>query len=93
MLIYQNIKLDNHVNNDNVYFAFYNGNEKINEMPGKDNADGVVFNYALCDNGAIVLWNEEEWAPLVKNLSKNKTKCSLYFGPKPIELDKDIPIE
>ena len=92
LLIYQNINLDNKINNDNIYFAFYNGNEKINEMPGKDNADGLVFNYALCDNGATVLWNKEEWAPLVKNLSKSKTKCSLYFGPKPIELDKDIPI-
>ncbi len=36
LLIYKN--KDSFRNNDNVYFAFYNGNEKINEMPGKDNA-------------------------------------------------------
>ena len=69
--------------NDNfVDFAFYNGNEKINEMPLKDNADNLTFSYATCDNGAYVQWNENEWAPLVKNLSKSKTKCSLYFDQK-----------
>ncbi len=72
------LKLD-YFNNDNVYFAFYNGNEKLNSMPLKDNEDNIVFSYAKCDNGASVMWNDEEWAPLVKNLSKSKTKCSLYF--------------
>ena len=79
--------------NSDVYFAFYNGNEKLESMPLKDNSDGLLFSHGECDNGATIEWNSSEWAPLIRNLSKSKTKCSLYFG-KPIELGKDIlPIE
>ncbi len=38
-----------------------------------------------CDNGASIEWNSEEWAPLIKNLSKSKTKCTLYFNDKYID--------
>ena len=75
--------------NSDVYFAFYNGNEKLEEMPQKDNKDDLVYIYSECDNGAYVEWDEKEWGPMVKNLSKSKTKCSLYFG-RIVELDKDI---
>ena len=62
-------------------------------MPKKDNSDNLIFSYGECDNGAYVEWNSEQWAPLVKNLRKSKTKCSLHFG-KLIELGKDIlPVE
>ena len=76
--------------NSDVYFAFYNGNKELEEMPSK--TDNLEFYYGECDNGASILWNENEWAPLVKNLSKSKTKCSLYFGEKTLKLDKDIPL-
>ncbi len=48
-------------------------------MPLKDNVDNIGFDHAECDNEASIIWNEEEWAPLVKNLKYVKTKCSLYF--------------
>ena len=71
--------------NENLDIAFYNGNERILEMPGKDNIEGLVFIDGECDNGAIIEWNSEEWAPLIKNLTKAKTKCSLYFNNKYID--------
>ncbi len=51
-------------------------------MPEKDNDENLVFDYGECDNGAYILWNNDSWVPLVKNLSKGKTKCSLYFRKK-----------
>ncbi len=69
----------NYYGNDDVYFAFYNGEEKLSTIPKKDNNDNLVFDHSVCDNGASVSWNEDEWAPLVKNLTKTKTKCTLYF--------------
>ena len=68
--------------NSDIYFAFYKGNEQLDEMPLKDNSDNLVFDYGECDNRAEIEWNSNEWAPLVKNLSKSKTKCSLYFREK-----------
>ena len=64
---------------ENLDLAFYNGSEKLENMPEKNNSNNLVFDHGECDNGASVLWNKEEWAPLIKNLSKCKTKCSLYF--------------
>ncbi len=81
-------KLINGNSNENLDIAFYKGNEKINEMPSKDNDEGLVFIDGECDNGASVIWNKDEWAPLIKNLSKSKTKCTLYFNNKYI--DKEL---
>ena len=65
--------------NSDIYLAFYNGKDKLEEMPLKDNQENLVFDYGECDNGASIIWDSEAWAPLVKNLSKSKTKCRLYF--------------
>ncbi len=65
--------------NSDVYFAFYNGDDQLEEMPQKNNAENLVFEHAECDNGASIVWNYEQWSPLVKNLSKSKTKCRLFF--------------
>ena len=65
--------------NSDVYFTFYQGDEQLEEMPQKDNPENLVFDHGECDNGATIEWNSEEWGPIVKNLSKSKTKCSLYF--------------
>ena len=54
--------------NSDVYFAFYNGNEKLESMPLKDNSDGLLFSHGECDNGATIEWNSSEWAPLIRNL-------------------------
>ena len=78
--------------NSDVYFAFYNGENQIDEMPTKSNQDNLVYRHGECDNGASIEWDNEKWAPTVLNLSKSKTKCSLYFIEKPLELDKDIPL-
>ena len=76
--------------NSDVYFAFYKGNDKLDEMPSKDNSNNLVFDYGECDNGADIIWNNEAWGPMVKNLSKSKTKCTLYFREKPsIEMCKN----
>ena len=65
--------------NSDIYSVFYQNGELVNVMPKKDNPDNIGFAYAECDNEANIVWNEEEWAPLVKNLKSPKTKCSLYF--------------
>ncbi len=72
----------NYYGDDNVYFAFYNGDQELDEMPQKGNSENLVFDHADCENGATVKWKEERWAPLVKNLTKSKTKCTLYFSEK-----------
>ncbi len=65
--------------NSDVYFAFYKGDEKLDSMPVKNNSDNLVFDHGECDNGARIIWDNEAWGPMVKNLSKSKTKCRLYF--------------
>ena len=66
--------------NSDVYFVFYKDDEELDEMPQKGNEEDLVFKRGNCDNGASIEWDKNEWAPLVKNLSKSKTKCSLYFA-------------
>ncbi len=78
-------KLINGKSNENLDIAFYKGNEKVEEMPSKENSEGLVYIDGECDNGASIIWNKEEWAPLINNLSKSKTKCTLYFNNKYID--------
>ncbi len=69
--------------NSDIYFVFYKGDDELlEEMPQKGNEENLVFDHGECDNGASIEWNENEWAPLVKNLNSPKTKCSLYFEEK-----------
>ena len=75
--------------NSDVYFAFYQGDKELTEMPQKDNKENLIFDHGECDNGASIIWDGEAWGPIVKNLSKSKTKCTLHFG-KIIELDKNV---
>ncbi len=80
---YEKIIKDNEI--DNLDIAFYKGNEKVDTMPTKGNSEGLVFIDGECDNGASIEWNKDEWAPLIKNLTKSKTKCTLYFNDKYID--------
>ena len=90
LMLYKNINYSDY--NKNVFISFYNGSKKINEMPIEDNEENLVFDHAICDNGASIEWNEEEWSPLIKNLSKSKTKCSLYFRQSSaIDYIKSLP--
>ncbi len=61
-----------------VFFAFYNGNNQLTEMPKKDS--GLYFEKADCSKGASVVWNNNLWAPIVVNIKESKTKCTLYFS-------------
>ena len=57
--------------------SYYMGNQKLNNMPKKD---GIAkFDHGECDNDASIEWDSNRWGPIVKNLSKNRTKCSIYF--------------
>ncbi len=69
----------NYYGNADLIFAFYKGDEKLDEMPQKGNSENLVFDHGTCDTGATIEWNENEWAPLVKGLNKTKTTCTLYF--------------
>ena len=68
----------NYEGSGDVFFAFYNGDQQLTEMPKKDS--GLGFERAECNNGASVEWNINKWAPTVTNLTKSKTKCTLYFS-------------
>ena len=72
----------NYYGHSDVYFAYYNGNTWLDDIPKKNNADNLVYDHAVCDNEAIVEWDSANWAPKVKNLTKAKTRCSLYFVNK-----------
>ena len=62
MLIGVSLLIDKNNNTyDNIYFAFYNDNEKIDTMPLKDNSDGLIFSHGECDNGASIIWNIGTW--------------------------------
>ncbi len=83
----------NYYGDSDIIFAFYNGEQQLDEMPQKGNKENLIFERAKCDNGASVEWDSANWAPLVVNLTKTKTRCTLYFAErKGIYLDKDIPL-
>ena len=88
--------------NSDVYFAFVQDGKPVGSMPEKVNDEYIIFDHGECDKGATIEWNEDEWAPLVKNLKQTSTKCTLYFkrhyseaildGTDPVLPDKLIPI-
>ncbi len=65
-----------------IEFAFYNGDQKIDTMPVKNNEEGLVFIKAECTNDAVIEWSNKNWNVTISNLTKTKTSCSLYFGSK-----------
>ena len=60
-----------------VYFAYYIDNTLASEMPEQNT--GYIFEKYECTNEASVEWNYAKWAPIVTNLTKPRTKCTLYF--------------
>ncbi len=61
-----------------IEFVFYNGDQKVDDLPLNDS--GILYISSKCTNGAKVKWDSENWAPTVYNLEKTKTSCELYFG-------------
>ncbi len=56
-----------------------NGNQTLsNTIPSDHNYEVSI----ICNNGASGLWNAEEWAPMIQNLTKTRTKCTLLFTKK-----------
>ncbi len=78
----------NYYGHSDIYFAYYNGTTWLDDIPKKNNADNLVYDHAECDNNAEVEWDSANWAPKVKNLTKAKTRCSLYFK---VEKDTTVP--
>ncbi len=74
----------NYYGDSDIIFGFYNGEQELDKMPQKGNPENLAFDHAVCDNGASVEWNEKEWGPVVLNLTKTKTRCTLYFSEKKI---------
>ena len=62
-----------------VYFAFYVDNELVSEMPLQNTGYILDEENSTCTNNATVTWNYSEWFPEVRNLTKTRTKCTLYF--------------
>ncbi len=81
----------NYYGHSDVYFAFYSGSTWLEEMPKKGNNENLDFDKAECDNNTTIEWDEEKWSPIVLNLTKAKTRCTLYFAKK-IHLDRDISL-
>ena len=52
------------INDENLDIAFYEDGNLVKDIPTKNNEDNIYFDYGECDNGASVIWNKEEWAPL-----------------------------
>ena len=71
-----------------VYFAFFQDNEKTETAPVKDSGYSLDGQSSYCTNEAIVLWDSTNWQAVVKNLNKTNTKCYLYF--KKLYKDKEL---
>ncbi len=69
----------NNLLSSKIEWGYYLNNEKIANMPKFNQDDGIFFEHAECDNGASIEWDNKRWGPILKNLTKSNTKCSLYF--------------
>ncbi len=75
-LINGKLKMSNGVGD--IEFTFYNGDQKLEDLPLKSSR--LLYVGSSCTNGASVKWDNENWLPFVYNLTSSKTSCSLYFG-------------
>ena len=90
---------------NNETLAIFLNEERIESIPSKEE---YSFDKAICTvNGNVteevkVVWDEEDWAPILYNVKDHSTKCNLYFkgnyeesilnGTYPILKDELIPI-
>ena len=65
----------NYLGNGNINIEYYVENEKVNNIPDKDN---YVFKDIACDNSSDVTWNNEAWNVDKNNFNENDT-CRVYF--------------
>ena len=75
----------------NDYFiASYIDGEWSNTIPGKN--DGYVVDKIVCDNGAIGVWDNDDWGIKITNATQ-KIKCGVYFKQATVILGKVIEDE
>ena len=73
----------NVVDPGDLYFAFYVDGVISSTMPAKGEGYVLDKEKTTCTNGATVEWLDEEWAPKINNLTRTRTKCTLYFIKEP----------
>ena len=75
----------------NDYFiASYIDGEWSNTIPGKN--DGYVVDKIVCDNGAIGVWDNDDWGIKITNATQ-KIKCGVYFKQATVILGRVIEDE
>ncbi len=51
--------------------------EKVENFPSKES--GKTIERIECEEGVNAFWDYETWGPVIKNVTKNKTKCQFHF--------------
>ena len=69
----------NVVDSGDLYFAFFVDGVISSTVPAKGEGYTLDKEKTTCTNGATVEWLDDEWAPKINNLTKARTKCTLYF--------------
>lgn len=90
--------------NENVLFSLFQGEEKVNTIPSKDSGYYFDRDKSNCTNDAQIEWDSVNWSPSVsvKDENQERVSCNLYFttnyregilnGTDPVLKDEMIPI-
>ena len=90
--------------NENVLFSLFQGEEKVNTIPSKDSEYYFDRDKSNCTNDAQIEWDSVNWSPAVsvKEENQERVSCNLYFttnyregilnGTDPVLKDEMIPI-
>ena len=68
-----------------LYFVFYVDGVISKNMPQKGEGYVIDQEKTTCNNGASVEFNTDDWSIKVLNMTKSRTKCTLYFKKETIE--------
>lgn len=90
--------------NENVLFSLFQGEEKVNTIPSKDSGYYFDRDKSNCTNDAQIEWDSVNWSPSVsvKDENQERVSCNLYFttnyregilnGTDPVLKDEMVPI-
>ncbi len=83
----------NNLEENPSYFSFLkvekDGTEsKLDTMPDKNSGYTLDLEKSSCNNGATLGFDGLLWQIKVSNLTKTKTKCKLYFKPRPTLIEQ-----
>lgn len=82
--------------NNEGALAIYIEDEKVETIPLKGNSENYVFDHAVCMvDGKVtdeveITWDQEAWAPVIKNLKDHSTKCNLYFVEGEVDFNSSL---